>query len=83
MEDFTGGPRQSLPCSAGDTSLIPDSGGPHISWSNYIHVPQLLSPHTATVGSGVVAHRPSCLVACGICWDQGSNLCPLHCKADS
>ena len=48
MEDFTGGPRQSLPCSAGDTSLIPDSGGPHISWSNYIHVPQLLSPHTAT-----------------------------------
>ena len=29
-------------------------------------------------GSAVVAHRPSCSVACGIFPDQGSNPCPLH-----
>ena len=31
-------------------------------------------------GSGLVAHRLHCSVACGIFLDQGSNLCPLvHC----
>ena len=30
------------------------------------------------VGSVVVAHGPSCSVACEIFPDQGSNLCPLH-----
>ena len=34
-------------------------------------------------GSVVVAHGPSCSVACGIFPDQGSNLCPLHWQADS
>ena len=34
-------------------------------------------------GSVIVAHRPSCSVACGIFPDQGSNLCPLHWQADS
>ena len=29
-------------------------------------------------GSVVVAHGPSCSVACGIFPDQGSNPCPLH-----
>ena len=29
-------------------------------------------------GSVVVAHRPSCSVACGIFPDQGLNPCPLH-----
>ena len=29
-------------------------------------------------GSVVVAHGPSCSVACGILPDQGSNPCPLH-----
>ena len=29
-------------------------------------------------GSAVVAHGPSCSVACGILPDQGSNPCPLH-----
>ena len=29
-------------------------------------------------GSVIVAHRPSCSVACGIFPDQGSNPCPLH-----
>ena len=29
-------------------------------------------------GSVIVAHRPSCSVACGILPDQGSNPCPLH-----
>ena len=34
-------------------------------------------------GAGVVVHRLSCSVACGIFPDQGSNQCPLHCKVDS
>ena len=29
-------------------------------------------------GSVIVAHGPSCSVACGIFPDQGSNPCPLH-----
>ena len=33
-------------------------------------------------GSVVVAHGPSCSVACGIFPDQGSNPCPLHWQAD-
>ena len=31
----------------------------------------------------VVMHGLSCLAACGILADQGSNWCPLHCKVDS
>ena len=34
-------------------------------------------------GSVIVAHGPSCSVACGIFPDQGSNPCPLHWEADS
>ena len=34
-------------------------------------------------GSVVVAHGPTCSVACGIFPDQGSNPCPLHWQADS
>ena len=34
-------------------------------------------------GSVIVAHGPSCSVACGIFPDQGSNQCPLHWQADS
>ena len=36
-----------------------------------------------STGSVVVAHGPSCSVACGILPDQGSNPCPLHQQADS
>ena len=35
------------------------------------------------MGSGVVVHRLSCSVACGIFPDQGLNLCPLHWLVDS
>ena len=31
----------------------------------------------------IVAHGPSCSVACGIFPDQGLNPCPLHWQADS
>ena len=34
-------------------------------------------------GSVIVAHGPSCSVACRIFPDQGSNPCPLHWQADS
>ena len=33
--------------------------------------------------SAVVAIGPTCLTACGILPDQGSNLCPLHWQVDS
>ena len=35
------------------------------------------------MGSVVVVCGLSCSIACGIFTDQGSNRCPLHCKADS
>ena len=34
-------------------------------------------------GSALVAHRPSCPMACGIFLEQGSNLYPLSWQADS
>ena len=34
-------------------------------------------------GSVAVAHGLSCSAACGIVWDQGSNLCPLCWQVDS
>ena len=43
----------------------------------------LRSTGSRRAGSVVVAHGPSCSVACGIFPDQGSNLCPLHQQADS
>ena len=38
----------------------------------------LRSTGSRRAGSAVVAHGPSCSVACGIFPDQGSNPCPLH-----
>ena len=43
----------------------------------------LRSTGSRRAGSVVVAHGPSCPVACGIFPDQGSNPCPLHWQADS
>ena len=43
----------------------------------------LRSTSSRCAGSVVVAHGPSCSVACGILPDQGSNPCPLHWQADS
>ena len=43
----------------------------------------LRSTGSRRTGSVVVAHGPSCSVACGIFPDQGSNPCPLHQQADS
>ena len=43
----------------------------------------LRSTGSRHAGSAVVAHGPSCSVACGIFPDQGSNPCPLHWQADS
>ena len=36
-----------------------------------------------SIGLVVVEHGLSGSMACGVFPDQGSNLCPLHCKADS
>ena len=33
----------------------------------------------AALGSAVMAHGLSCIMACGTFPDQGPNLCPLHC----
>ena len=43
----------------------------------------LRSTGSRRAGSVIVAHGPSCSVACGIFPDQGSNLCPLNWQADS
>ena len=43
----------------------------------------LRSTGCSRAGSVIVAHGPSCSVACGIFPDQGSNQCPLHWQADS
>ena len=43
----------------------------------------LRSTGSRRTGSVVVAHGPSCSVACGIFPDQGSKPCPLHWQADS
>ena len=40
-------------------------------------------PGLESASSVVVAHGPSGSAACGILPGQGSNLCPLHCEADS
>ena len=43
----------------------------------------LQSTGSRRTGSVIVAHGPSCSVACGIFPDQGSNPCSLHWQADS
>ena len=43
----------------------------------------LRSTGSRRAGSAIVAHGPSCSVACGIFPDRGSNPCPLHWQADS
>ena len=43
----------------------------------------LQSTGSRRAGSVIVAHGPSCSMACGIFPDQGSNPCPLHWQADS
>ena len=43
----------------------------------------LRSTGSRRAGSVIVAHGPSCSVACGIFPDQGSNPCSLHWQADS
>ena len=43
----------------------------------------LRSTGSRRAGSAVVAHGPSCSMACGILPDQGPNPCSLHWQADS
>ena len=43
----------------------------------------LQSTGSRRAGSVIVAHGPSCSVACGTFPDQGSNPCPPHWQADS
>ena len=52
--------------------------GLSLSWSLLLQ-----STGSRRAGSVVVAHGPSCSMACGIFPDQGSNPCPLHWQADS
>ena len=67
-------------------SLVAASGGHTSSQCAGLSLsrpPLLQSTGSRRTGSVVVAHRPSCSVACGIFPDQGSNPCPLHWQADS
>ena len=67
-------------------SLVAASGGHSSSRCAGLSLSQSLllrSTGSRRAGSVVVAHGPSCSVACGIFPDQGSNPCPLHWQADS
>ena len=67
-------------------SLVAASGGHSSSRCMGLSLsrPLLLrSTGSRRAGSAVVAHGPSCSVACGILPDQGSNPCPLHWQAGS
>ena len=67
-------------------SLVAASGGHSSSLCAGLSLsrPLLLwSTGSRRSGSAVLAHGPSCSVACGILPDQGSNPCPLHWQADS
>ena len=67
-------------------SLVAASGGHSSSRCAGLSLlrPLLLrSTGSRRAGSVVVAHGPSCIAACGIFPDQGSNPCPLRWQADS
>ena len=67
-------------------SLVAASGGYSSSQCMGLSLswPLLLwSTGSRRAGSTVVAHGPSCPMACAIFPDQGSNPCPLHWQADS
>ena len=67
-------------------SLVVASGGHSSSRCASLSLsrPLLLrSTGSRRAGSVIVAHGPSCSVACGIFPDQDSNPCPLHRQADS
>ena len=67
-------------------SLVVASGGHSSSRCAGLSLsrPLLLrSTGSRCAGSVIVAHGPSCSVACGIFPDQDSNPCPLHWQADS
>ena len=67
-------------------SLVAASGGHSSSRCTGLSLsrPLLLrSTGSRCAGLVVVAHGPSCSVACGILPDQGSNPYPLHWQADS
>ena len=72
--------------SARGLSLVAASGGHSSSQCAGLSLSQRLllrSTGSRHAGSVIVAHGPSCSVACGIFPDQGSNLCPLHWQTDS
>ena len=67
-------------------SLVAASGGHSSSRCTGLSLLQpllLRSTGSRRAGSVVVAHGPSCSMACGIFPDQGSNPCALHWQADS
>ena len=67
-------------------SLVTASGGHSSSRCMGLSLSRSLllrSTSSRRAGSVIVAHGPTCSVACGIFPDQGSNPCPLHWQADS
>ena len=67
-------------------SLVAASGGHSSSRCaglSLLRPLSLRSTGSRCAGSVVVAHGPSCSVACGMFPDQGSNPCALHWQADS
>ena len=77
-------------CSCGAWRLISGCGaqashhgGLSCCTGSRAHGPSSCGSRALELRPGIAAHGLSCPGACGIFLDQGSNPCPLHCKADS
>ena len=66
--------------SCGKQGLLSSSGVRASRCCGFSRCRAWAPPHE---GSGVVLHRLSCSVPCGIVPDQGANSCPLHWQVDS
>ena len=64
----------------GAEGLLPSCGAQAVHRSGFSRCSACAQGHMASV---VVERGLSCPTACGIFPDQGSNLCSLHCRADS
>ena len=69
----------SLHCCAGFSLVVMCSDSSCCgAWTLGTWASVFMAPRLSSTGSVVVVHRLSCSVACGVFWDQESNLCLLH-----
>ena len=84
FDDFPGGTvHKNLPASAGDMSSVPSMRRFHMPWSNRAHVPQLLSPHTATIEPHAANTETYTPRACALQQEKPLNEKPMHTSEES